>query len=1016
MAAPHPTVPPWPSVSSISPPLLSWSSVLPPPLNHQSGPFTSTGLGPPLKPLMARLARFGLLLLLLLLGVPSLQAQAEPTPPVPFSRFDAIPAVSHWLATVSARDGSFAVGALARAQNAYLAGLMNPAAPLKPSSMDVRAMFSAHHCRAGRRPLPRGDTALQLPGFVRLHRAHCKDCAVLPQGFGPSCYFAQLHRCLSNGFDPPRLTTAAPRPLYTARGAEGNHPSTEAFSGYVDEQVAKLVAGGVILPAPPDTIQAPLGVAIPPSKAQAAYSLTGVAAVDDASYAQAKALLGALVPGFEDLFKRRLISDHSAPGLNAQMDLRPFRYIAIDDMVAMIQPGAWVAVADVVAYYHNFPLAVEVRHLFGLRWRGIAYVWGRLSFGGSAHPYLASVVTAEIVAGLRGMDIPTVAMIDDFGIIGRSKALATSRLQVLCEVIRSLGLAVSPDKTQLGQQVKFIGFWIDTVRMVLGFDTVSSAAFAEVLRQGLWCLASGQRWDHLFVLHVAGKLQHFASVVQAGRLRLAPLWAYARQRGRLSDAGLSRLMDDLAWWEGRLRRWSAGELGGGEFPILNAATLLSDPLAMLIAVTDYSGPDGVGGYFGRLSDSDPEVFSRQWEPGECPRSSLAGELFGLLYLLRLLAARSPRPVCKVILWVTDNMGAAFVVNAGRCAGDNDGLVILRLIFDTLEGLGWFVLALWHPREANTLADFYSHLSRYLEVSTVSTSVSRVAATQGARAAGGADQGGGGYTAHVDLVPRVVREDGAPSPAPIRDGVRLPVRLRGAPERVDALGGPDQVAPEEDEHAERPPLAVPSERPPPGDAHPADAVRGSDSDAADGSTHDTAPQPRAAPVGPQRSSHAGGGGHPEDGAARAPPGRGGVLRAAGDRGDLAAPSPPGGPPLPPHQARAHWCRAVRHRRAGRSRPVLSGAPLAPAVAATTAGRSPDGLRVPRNPQGGGHRHDACILGPAPADAGEARGHRGRAGPDHVREPLPASGRDHGSAGRWSLRDGGAADGAVDLRHV
>ena len=1011
MAAPHPSDPPWQMVTrtSLLPPVFPVQSTTSPPLRIA----TLGGLCRAMGALLSRLAR--MVLLWLLLASPCMRAQMDVTPPAPFTRFDAIPEVGRWLRDLSARGGSFSVAALARAEHAHLASRMHPAAPAKPSSMDVRAMYSAHHCRAGRLPLPRGDNALLLPGFVRLHRAHCAECAALPRGTGPTCYFAQLYRCLSHGFDPPRVTTAAPRPLYLARGADGNHPSTAAFSGFVDDQVTKLRAGGVILPAPPYTIQAPLGVAIPPSKAQAAYSLTGVAAVDDASYARAKELLAHLVPGFEELFKRRLISDHSAPGLNAQMDLKAFSYIAIDDMVAMIRPGMWVAVADVVAYYHNFPLALEARHLFGLRWRGLAYVWGRLSFGGSAHPYLASVVTAEIVAGLRGMGIPAVAMIDDFGTVGESKALAVSRLQVLCEVIRSLGLAVAPDKTKLGQQIKFIGFWIDTVRMVVAFDKVSSAAFAEVLRNAMWCLASGQQWDHLFVLHVAGKLQHFASVVQAGRLRLAPLWAYARLRGRLSDGGISRLLDDLAWWEKRLRWWASDELGGGEFPILNAATLLDDPQAMLIAVTDYSGPDGVGGYFGRLDDSDPEVFSRQWESDECPNSSLAGELFGLLFLLRLLTARNPHPVCKVILWVTDNMGAAFVINAGRCSDDQDGLAFLRLIFDALEGLGWFIVALWHPREANTLADFYSHLSRYLDVAAVSTSVSRVAIAQGPRVAGAADQGSGGGPSDVEVVRSVVCTDGSLTPASLRDGGGVPVRVRGAPARIDAVGGADQVPPQENGHAQQVRLAVSTERSQAGRPHAADAVRGPHERAADGPHADADAQQGAEHVGSGQPCHAGAGDPRQDGTTRASPGRGGHMWAARERRVLEGASASRDHAFPPHQARAHWCRAVRHRRAGRQGPLLGGAAPSTAVARAGAGRSPGAVRVPSRARGA-HRSDPSFLGPSPSSAGEAHRLRGRGGPSRLREPLPPRGRDDGSAGSRGLRDGGAEDGPVEVGHL
>ena len=880
--------------------------------------------------------------------------RGSPSPPsfVPMGK---IAAVSTWLRDLAARgDSSFSIGALARAQNRYLASHSFPAQDHRPSSMHVRDMYSAHHLRSGEHPLPPGDNALRVDGFVTLHRHHCADCAAQATGIAPHCYFNTVVRCLSHGFDPPRMTLEHPTSLYAGKGVWGNHASCEAHMDYVDKQVSKLLDDQIIRPATAPILQAPLGVTIAPSRATMAYQLTGINPVDDRSYDEARSRLMTLVPGFEQLFKRRLISDNSAPGLNAQMEMRPFRYIDIGDLLAMVRPRCTMAIVDIVAYYHNYPLAMEARHLFGLRWRGLAYVWGRLPFGGSAHPYLASVMTAEICAGLRALGVPVVAMIDDFAMVGSTHEQCSERLRLMQQVVVSLGLQVSTDKTQLGQQVKFIGFLVDAVNMVVSFDRVSVAAFIEILRQAIWCLSVGRGWDHAFALHVAGKLNHYASVVQAGRLRLATLWAYVRTRGALSAMGHQRFVNDLVWWERLLSRWMVGEVGGGQFPIINTATLLDDAqcLGLLIGVTDFSGPDGVGGYFGRLHDQDPEVFTVGWYDGTGPASSLVGELYALWYLLRLLSERDQPPPCKLFIWVTDNLGAAFCVNAGSCDDEHDGRILLELIFDLAMELGWFLLALWHPRTLNTLADYYSHLSRIMgvdaltstvssveqacrvceedagdlpgvvgEVTTITSSIARISAQEGIRAEHVQDQGCSGGTAEVGKLRRMVREDRTEHPTNVRHDWRLLMCTRGEAAGVNSINRPGQVTAEVDGVADAQVVVVEAIGHEGANAGAPNEVRGHVGRSADVAIDDSYSQQGDPQVGSVRPRRASASGDRQDRSARLDEGGRGDGRAAGVSCSVATAAVPHAHTSSADQARAHWARAVRKRSAGRARQVL-----------------------------------------------------------------------------------------------
>ena len=935
------------------------------------------------------------LVVLIVSGVTSVVGQPGDVPT--FEGFHKITAVSKWIGDLAARgDASFSVGALARAQNKYLAQISQRVVDDRPSSMDVRGMFSAHHMQAGDAPLEPGDNDLRLEGFTALHRLHCGECVEESTGIASSCYMAQVMRCLSHGFDPPRWCTDPPVPLYRGKGPEGNHQSCWQHREYVEEQVRKLRDSRVIRPATGPVVQAPLGVTITPSKIMAALRLTGIYPGNDHTFVAAKARLAALVPGFEQQFKRRMISDITAPGLNAQMDVRPFSYIDINDFVALVKPNCWMGVVDIVGYYLNFPLATRARPRFGLRWGGLSYVWGRLPFGGAAHPYLASVITAEICAGLRAQGIPVVAMIDDFGMVGDTYDVGWARLQQLQATIRSLGFQISEDKNQFAQRVKFIGFLVDAVRMVISFDKVSTAAFAEIVRQGIESAAAGERWDNEFALHLAGKLNHIADVVQAGRLRLATVWAYVRTGGELSTKGRSRLMIDLGWWEQHLLEWSVEGTTAGQFPIINTAMLLLDQLALLIGVTDFSGPDGVGGHWGRLYDPDPEVFTYAWKEEEGPvKSSLVGELYGLWHLLCLLSDRKPQPVAKLFIWVTDNLGAAFCVNAGNCSDEHDGRLLLQLIFELLLGLGWFIIAIWHPRTSNCLADFYSHLSRYLGVDALVTTVSgarravedaavaarhRVSvaepfalpggeATQGLRVEDYEDQGGRSSKTDMEQVSRVLSADGSGSAAAVQHHRRVSVQICGATAGVNTIGGAGEIATEVDGAAGTSAVVVGSGGHAAADAHAADGVRGHIGRAADDSAEDVRSEQGHFTVGSVSADGVVGGNDCEDRPTRIDARSRGDGRAEGSRHAMAEELPAGAVTPVAHQARTFGGRAVRYRRTRRQRQVRSDEVVTSNVGDAEYGRQSGRVLISSH-QSGEDRHNEGVHRGGVARAGQA----------------------------------------------
>ena len=906
--------------------------------------------------------------------------QSAPSCPV----FADVLVVKQFVSSIVARQGGFSVSLLHRDENRRMSAISYQFPAPKPHAMDIGEMFHPYYCGYGASLLPADDHPLMIAAFDDLHRQHCTNCRSLPDGIHPRCYYSHLRLCLTNGFRPP-IRSGWLVPPYLARGAEGNHPSADQFRIHTAKAVAKLYAAGIVRPYQPAAIVAcPIGVTIPNAKKQLAYSLTGINIVDDISFDAADAAIQAR--SLEPL-KRRVIVDATAPGLNAMFDVRPFSYIDIHDFLQLIHRNDFIAIADMAAYFHSWPLAMESRPLFAIRYHGVQGVFGRLPFGGAPCPYLASTMTAEVCAGLRALGLDICAMVDDFAMRASSYDGALAALHLLTTTAERLGLAIAPDKTQIGQVVKFIGFLIDTRRMVVSFDPVSTQGFLRVLEQVIVSLAYGHDLDKALIVHIAGKLNHYASVLQAGKLHVSTLWGYLRARRCFSATGRATLLDDLKWWASRLRKWASGDINGGEFPIINAATLAEQD-ALLISSTDYSGPHGVGGYYGRLHDTNPTIFSEQWPGGvnAGPASSLAGELSGLRALVLHLLALPEPPCAKVLVWVTDNMGAAQSVNAGRCF-DFDGMVMMRLIYEALETLGIVVVALWHDRIANTFSDYLSHLAFLCRKQTIITTLEGLGALlKKCRSSSTGERA----TSSQCAVPSVLgRVEGArrvvPTTVPPRDK-RLSLRPCGQERREHSLPRWVEVKPENRLRAAKHPLAGRGGSDRTDGPHPTTEVRGLIRYPAGACTaHQTSQCDHRADVRQQDSfvSHSDRGVTPEGHAAGSHAGRGIDVRNPRLRRNLASEQTAGQATSPTHQDLAQWARSFRHARR-KQRPLLRSEASAEAMAITQARRSSRSVPVPENHTGSGHHQPVRVYLRRASSSGqtECRPNRSPAAGVHV----------------------------------
>ena len=140
---------------------------------------------------------------------------------------------------------------------------------------------------------------------------------------------------------------------------------------------------------------------------------------------------------------------------------------------------------------------------------------------------------------------------------------------------------------------------------------------------------------------------------------------------------------------------------------------------MYLLQSDASGPDGFGYIHGYLHEDDPVFFSQRWTETEYFGTSHHGELQPLVHFLSHSEVRD-----LMLVWTTDSLSAMFSVDKGRCF-EEISLESLRTILDLCDNKRILLVALWAPRELNQLTDYLSHLSNYLDRSSVEGRVSEL---------------------------------------------------------------------------------------------------------------------------------------------------------------------------------------------------------------------------------------------------------------------------------------------------
>mmetsp|Transcript_24120 Transcript_24120/g.23173 ORF Transcript_24120/g.23173 Transcript_24120/m.23173 type:complete len:626 (+) Transcript_24120:365-2242(+) len=612
----------------------------------------------------------------------------------------------------------FSIGSIKRAlKKAMAINSSRSHVPIRPHAFDVIGMFDPVMFQSGRVPLSPGDSPLKVSVMDAYHVASCPICI---NSVDPSCVWYVMRQPLVCGWVPP-IDVPSIFPLYAANTPDGNHKSASIFPATIQKELAAQVELGICTPfpnAPPGAIIAPLGASLRSSDRMKAVAITGITLSTQESLDQVNVIL--LAKGHSKI-KVRPIHDATSVGINEASYVAHFSNSGIDDAIPLISQNCFMGKLDVSRFFHNFPLAPEIRYLFWVFFAYIFYQMNRVIFGLGNAPYFTSAYGAEVRRWILHEKIPSVHYCDDHFTAAQTYALVMTYLKAIGFIFEAIGFSIAMDKFEIGQRLVYLGVLFDSIKMTMSFDPLSAAGFHSELSLSLTNIIAGRHLTHGEIRHIAGKLSHYSQVCQSGRCHIRWWWIYLHYGSSLSQKGIQHLLVDSEWWLDLLAVWGESDFSGIEYPIFSSS-LLMDNHMIVILQSDASGPHGFGYISGYIDELNPSFYSARWlrrEVDTCDNSSHFAELRALSHYVTTTTEFN-----KILIWVSDSQSAVYSANNGSCH-EQVSMDLISSVLSMCDTKHIYIIALWIPREVNLLPDYLSHLAYYINSETTAGRISEL---------------------------------------------------------------------------------------------------------------------------------------------------------------------------------------------------------------------------------------------------------------------------------------------------
>lgn len=236
---------------------------------------------------------------------------------------------------------------------------------------------------------------------------------------------------------------------------------------------------------------------------------------------------------------------------------RKFKMETLKEVIRHIQPGDWMASLDLVKGYYNVALHPDSQKFFCCEFEGTVFQFKALPMGISSAPRTFTLLMKTLVRTVRTDGDFVFAYLDDTLVIAATAAACNTLVNKFGTILEKAGFFVHAEKSVLTptQDIKFLGFRIDTVSMTLRLPSEKIAKVRKTARH-MRRLLDDQ--TPVTVKKVASFVGFAISCTPANEFGLAHFRSFERtiewhlqRNGRQYDQYMTlheSVRPDLTWW------------------------------------------------------------------------------------------------------------------------------------------------------------------------------------------------------------------------------------------------------------------------------------------------------------------------------------------------------------------------------------------------------------------------------------------------------------------------------------
>ena len=139
----------------------------------------------------------------------------------------------------------------------------------------------------------------------------------------------------------------------------------------------------------------------------------------------------------------------------------------LDHVKHLVKQNIWMAKLDLKDAYLTVPIHAADQHFLQFIWKDRIFQFTCLAFGLASAPWAFTKLLKPVVSFLREQGIKIVVYLDDFLILNECKVKLAQHVEMVKELLQSLGFVINLEKSMLvpDQLMEFLGLELDSRAM-----------------------------------------------------------------------------------------------------------------------------------------------------------------------------------------------------------------------------------------------------------------------------------------------------------------------------------------------------------------------------------------------------------------------------------------------------------------------------------------------------------------------------------------------------------------------